>query len=129
MFDRMNLSLFSMLKHVWCTFQVNVCLSVILEFCLLLSVACLASAAYTNLCKGLKYLLIVPWLDLWLSRLWSRLCIWAHQKHCPIYEKKQKWTAFVFGVSHSFTKPFQNMCLFLRGNLPGVTPMTLEPFF
>ena len=32
----------------------NDCLSVILEFCLLLTVVCSASAAYTSLCKGLK---------------------------------------------------------------------------
>ena len=34
----------------------NVCLSVILEFCLFWSVVCIASAAYTSLCRGLKYI-------------------------------------------------------------------------
>ena len=56
------------------TFQtiLSVCLSVILEFCLLLSFVCgplsvffgLLSTAYTNLCRGLQYLLKVRYIIL-----------------------------------------------------------------
>ena len=52
----------------------------------LLSVVCSTSAAYTNLYRGLKYLLevrcIILVFDFWLSRLF----VWAVKKYCPMSE-------------------------------------------
>ena len=107
----------------------NVCLSVILEFCLssvicrlpsvvcclwsvvydLLSVICSTSAAYTSLCRDLKYWLKVRYIILtWPNFLFSRLFLWAGRKHWSMFENNiKKCTAFVFGK----TKLSQIVCL------------------
>ena len=46
------------------TFLRNVCLSVILKFCLSSYVICSASTAYTSLCRSLKHLLKVKYIIL-----------------------------------------------------------------
>ena len=65
------------------------CLSCILEFYLSLSI-CSASIAYTILCRGLKYLLKVPYIILDYPNV-SRFLIfgtlfWAGPKHCSMPE-------------------------------------------
>ena len=93
----------------------NVCLSIILEFCLFLSV-CSLSTAYTSLCSGLKYLLKYCILSIiimvWLNFSFSGLFVWADRKHWPMSEKiSQKLTAFVFGYTYllqTFTECVSN---------------------
>ena len=82
----------------------NVCLLVISAFCL--SPFCLLSSVVHlqptpvyvdawNIYQKYHILskIILMWLDFWFSKLF----VWAGQKHCPMFTKiSQKWTAFLF---------------------------------
>ena len=90
------------------------CLSVILEFCLLY-VVCLSSTAYTDLCRGQKYLLKVRYIILNYPNvarfLILRLFVWTGQKHDVCLKKNHKNERHLGLVTHSFTKLSQNVCL------------------
>ena len=93
----------------------TVCLSLILDFCLL-SVVFSASTAYTNLCRRLKYLLKEPYIiqdyPITCSDFWfSRLDVWADRKHFPMSKKYHKNEWHLRLVRHSLTKLSQNMYL------------------
>ena len=87
------------------TFQTkikNVCLSVILEFCLLSEVC---NIAYISLSRGLKYLVKARYIiqvypnDFWFLRLF----FWQVKNIALCFKKiSQKWTAFVFASTYLY---------------------------
>ena len=84
--------------------------------CLLLSMVFSASAAYTSLFSGLKFLLKVRYIILvYLNQvgflIFKTLCL-CRSKTLPYVWKiiSQKWAVFEFG-GHIFTKLSQNVCL------------------
>ena len=95
----------------------NACLSVTLEFCLLLSAVCSASAAYTSLGRGLKYLLKIPHFILDYSNvagflIFSNLCLGRSKTLTYVQKKKyHKNERSLSLVTHIFTKISQNVCL------------------
>ena len=109
----------------------NVCLSVILEFCLssaiIIIVVCSASTA---LCRSQKYLLKAQYIILGYPNV-ARFLIFntffgAGCKHCPMSENNITKMNCICLVTLSFTKHSQNMCLiniytFYCFDMPDVT--------
>ena len=85
----------------------NASLSIILEFCLL-AMICSASEAYTNLCRGLKYLLKVMYIILnypTVAQFWifETLYLGRTKKLTYMSEKISKNERHLSLVAHSFT--------------------------